>query len=106
KDQSRMSYISHDNEANCGTCYDVPKESVCGSNGITYVSKCELSRMNCLMDQDIAIEYIGSCGKDQSRMSYFSHDNETNCGTCYDVPKESVCGSNGITYVSKCELSR
>lgn len=38
-------------------------QPVCGTDGITYESKCHLNRVNCISKLDVKIAYEGPCGK-------------------------------------------
>lgn len=38
-------------------------KNVCGSNGQTYSSFCELKRQNCVYNRDVHVQHDGACGK-------------------------------------------
>ncbi|XP_076964137.1 agrin-like [Callospermophilus lateralis] len=62
----------------CAGAYD----PVCGSDGVTYGSTCELEAMACALGRDIRVARRGPCAP----------------------PPGPVCGSDGVTYRSACEL--
>ena len=63
---------------------------VCGSDGLTYNSRCELEAGNCAKEgADITVVHEGRCGCPP-----------VDCTKEYDP----VCGSDGVDYNSECEL--
>uniref|UniRef100_A0A8C3YJP8 Agrin n=1 Tax=Catagonus wagneri TaxID=51154 RepID=A0A8C3YJP8_9CETA len=99
----------------CSGIYD----PVCGSDGVTYGSTCELEATACALGQEIRVARRGPCGQCSVDGSCFSADRcgqcrfgalcEAETGRCV-CPSECVasaqpvCGSDGRTYASECEL--
>ncbi|XP_017485943.1 PREDICTED: formin-J, partial [Rhagoletis zephyria] len=106
-----------------------PKRAVCGVDGKTYRSVCDINRMICKSGRSIAVAYPGPCRADRPTC------NEINCGhkhtclvdlltheprcvTCsYKCARKrrptslrfeegKICGVNNHTYNSWCELRR
>ncbi|XP_071553034.1 agrin-like [Panulirus ornatus] len=64
---------------------------VCGSDGVTYTSVCDLKRTACIMGEDISIGNQGPCPI-------------VMCGIHCENPGGPVCGSDYRTYSSSCHL--
>ncbi|XP_030042069.1 agrin isoform X2 [Microcaecilia unicolor] len=100
-------------EAETGRCVCttecVPSsQPVCGTDGKTYGSECELHVRACTQQTNLKVAAQGDCKSCGSTIcSFGAHcmDGHCVCPQCNNSqPYLRVCGSNGVTYVSKCHL--
>merc|ERR1739838_217749 len=117
-------------------CSDVPDEetSVCGSDGEIYLNACTLMKHSCANAIDITMEPMESCMEEGSGDDYsgdygsgmdcnckfggecnygdpdMTTDDEMMMCTCLSIycekGNEMLCGDNGVTYTSMCELNK
>uniref|UniRef100_UPI004038D3BE agrin-like n=1 Tax=Callospermophilus lateralis TaxID=76772 RepID=UPI004038D3BE len=87
----------------CAGAYD----PVCGSDGVTYGSTCELEAMACALGRDIRVARRGPCDRcGQCRFGALCEAETWRCvcpSECV-ASAQPVCGSDGYTYASECEL--
>ncbi|XP_057656608.1 agrin-like isoform X3 [Diorhabda carinulata] len=84
--------------------------TVCGTDGITYASECELRLASCRTMQFIILAYKGNCDLCQGVECKYGGKCEAGecvCPTdCEDAGEEPVCASDMITYRNECELQK
>ncbi|XP_070367476.1 agrin isoform X8 [Equus asinus] len=87
----------------CPGIYD----PVCGSDGITYGSTCELEATACTLGQEIRVARRGpceTCGDTLCTFGAVCLAGQCVCPRCERPVPGPVCGSDGVTYGSTCEL--
>ncbi|XP_060930719.1 agrin isoform X2 [Limanda limanda] len=83
-------------------------DPVCGSNGHSYGSPCEMRAMGCALQKFIQIQHKGPCDESCANCSFGAicdaQSKQCVCTSeCVDS-HQPVCGSDGTTYNSECEL--
>ncbi|XP_033113619.1 agrin-like [Anneissia japonica] len=109
-DEDRSPYCRCDIE-----CDKVPQAKVCGNDWITYNSTCEVEKAACLSNQDIFTISNGECDSNNPCSNWVcplgpcivssSGEPTCICPVCLDI-YEPVCGTNDITYASKCHFKK
>ncbi|XP_074597901.1 agrin-like isoform X2 [Brevipalpus obovatus] len=114
--------INPDGQASCicpSQCPPVMKP-VCGSDGETYDSLCDIKRKSCLRTLDITIKHGGPCQPDgdakcssitcdPGEICYIdigNGDPRCRCVITCTEEYDPVCGADGISYVNLCQLRR
>ncbi|XP_059489147.1 agrin-like isoform X3 [Neocloeon triangulifer] len=84
--------------------------AVCGSDGRTYRSECELRIHACKTQKMLLVAHKGDCDaclEVKCKFGAVCEAGECVCpGACPASKTESICASDGITYASECEMVR
>uniref|UniRef100_A0A3Q3QEC3 Agrin n=1 Tax=Monopterus albus TaxID=43700 RepID=A0A3Q3QEC3_MONAL len=102
--------VVKNNEPVCECPEACPQTSdpVCGSDGQSYGSPCEMRAMGCALQKAIHIQHKGPCDETCANCSFGAIcDAQSGQCVCASECVEShqpVCGSDGTTYNSECEL--
>uniref|UniRef100_A0A3Q1HLV5 Agrin n=1 Tax=Acanthochromis polyacanthus TaxID=80966 RepID=A0A3Q1HLV5_9TELE len=102
--------VVKNNEPVCECPEACPQTSdpVCGSDGHSYGSPCEMRAMGCALQKVIHIQHKGPCDEACANCSFGAIcDAQSGLCVCPSECVEShqpVCGNDGTTYNSECEL--
>ncbi|KAJ8736298.1 hypothetical protein PYW08_006954 [Mythimna loreyi] len=83
---------------------------VCGTDGQTYPSQCELDSTACREQTDLRLAYKGDCALCESvQCAFGAHCSAGECicpTDCTGAAREPVCGSTMQTFPNECELQK
>ncbi|CAM9408644.1 follistatin-A-like isoform X1 [Lampetra fluviatilis] len=125
--------VDQNNNAHCVLCNLRPcpadsgqgeqqqqQQHVCGKDGVTYASVCNLRRATCLLGKSIGVAYQGRCSKSKScddvlcgsgkKCLWDPAEGGPHCAQCNDICRdakrmEPVCATNNNTYPNACAMS-
>ncbi|XP_068506113.1 agrin isoform X3 [Syngnathus scovelli] len=92
----------------CPEACSQTSDPVCGSDGSSYGSPCEMRAMGCALQKTIHIQHKGPCDEACANCSFGAiceaQSGQCVCATECVESHQPVCGSDGTTYTSECEL--
>uniref|UniRef100_K3X4L0 Kazal-like domain-containing protein n=1 Tax=Globisporangium ultimum (strain ATCC 200006 / CBS 805.95 / DAOM BR144) TaxID=431595 RepID=K3X4L0_GLOUD len=90
------------NAASChpDSCIVSVPQLLCGSDGVTYRSICELELAQCTRP-DLKIASMGACGNEATATTTKCSEQEACEESSYPI-----CGSDGVTYQNACYFDR
>ncbi|XP_015782759.1 agrin isoform X2 [Tetranychus urticae] len=115
-----MCDLSQSGTASCLCPSECPPilKPICGNDGVTYESVCDLQRKSCLLNQPVKVKHYGSCSMNNQcektvcsfgaicDVDKSSKTSRCRCPTSCTEDYNPVCGTDGISYVNPCKLAR
>ncbi|XP_025069657.1 ovoinhibitor-like [Alligator sinensis] len=77
---------------------------VCGTDGVSYSSLCEICAHNLEHGAHIGKKHDGECKKDIQKLDCSQYPGSAEHGTACPLILDEVCGTDGVTYASACML--
>ncbi|XP_077465275.1 agrin isoform X7 [Stigmatopora argus] len=99
---------NHEPVCECLEACPQSSDTVCGSDGSSYGSPCEMRAMGCALQKAIHVQHKGPCDESCGNCSFGAicdaQSGQCVCATECVESHQPVCGSDGTTYNSECEL--